>query len=97
MKSEKKPFRKTAVALNYADGMEAPIVTAKGKGKIAEAIIEKAEENQVPVREDSSLAEILSKLNISQSIPEELFQAVAEVFAFIYQADRKASERTKNP
>lgn len=97
MNPEDKFTRKTAVALNYSDKKEAPIVTAKGKGKIAESIIEKAVENQIPVQEDPSLAALLSMLNVSQSIPEELYQAVAEVFAFIYQADKKASETLKNP
>ncbi len=96
MNQEEKFTRKTAVALSYHDTMEAPAVTAKGKGKIAESIIEKAEENQIPIHEDPSLAELLSQLQVSQSIPEELYQAVAEVFAFIYQADKKASERNKN-
>ena len=67
---------------------EAPKVIAKGKGKIAENIVEKAKEYDIPIQEDPSLIEILGQLNIDESIPEELYQAVSEVFAYIYQVDR---------
>jgi flagellar biosynthesis protein len=85
-----KPYvRKTAIALRYEEGKhKSPIVTAKGKGKIAEKIIEKAKENQIPIHEDPSLVQMLSKLDIHDSIPEELYVAVAEVFAFIYQIEK---------
>ena len=68
---------------------DAPKVIAKGKGKIAENILEKAKENDIPIQEDPSLVEILGQLNINESIPEELYQAVSEVFAYIYQIDRE--------
>nr|WP_181444453.1 EscU/YscU/HrcU family type III secretion system export apparatus switch protein [Bacillus sp. 03113] len=78
-----------AVALCYHQTQQtAPIITAKGKGITAENIIKKANEHQIPIHEDPSLVEILGKLNIAESIPEELYQAVAEVFAFIYRVDK---------
>ena len=81
--------RKKAVALRYnQEQNHAPKVVATGKGLIAENVIEKAKENNVPILEDESLVELLAELNINETIPEELYQAVAEVFAFIYQADQ---------
>lgn len=85
--------RKEAVALRYrANHDETPQVIAKGKGIIAENLIEKAKEHQVPIKEDPSLVTLLSELKLNQSIPEELYQAVAEVFAFIYHADKLANQ-----
>lgn len=81
--------RKKAVALRYnQEANQAPKIAATGKGMVAENIIAKAQENNVPIMEDHSLVELLAELNINETIPEELYQAVAEVFAFIYQADR---------
>lgn len=81
--------RKKAVALRYdKEQGHAPKVVATGKGIVAENVIKKAEESNVPILEDESLVEILAELNINETIPEELFQAVAEVFAFIYRADQ---------
>lgn len=86
--------RKTAVALGYnPQSHDAPNVLAKGKGLVAQSIIEKAIENQVPIQEDPSLVEVLSQLEINERIPEELYQAVAEVFSFIYKIDKEAGER----
>ena len=88
MKKEEK--RMNAVALKY-DLMksDAPKVVAKGKEDTAENIIKKAKESGVPVQEDPSLVELLGELNINESIPESLYNAVAEVFAFIYQIDKE--------
>ncbi|WP_456275514.1 EscU/YscU/HrcU family type III secretion system export apparatus switch protein [Bacillus sp. AK128] len=82
--------RKEALALSY-DPIKngAPKLVAKGKGLTAENIIQKAKENNVPIQEDTSLVELLSQLEINESIPEELYQAVAEVFAFVYRVDQQ--------
>jgi len=88
MKEENKT-RKEVVALSYKRNLEnAPVVIAKGKGEIAENIIKVAKENHIPIQEDPSLLSLLSQLDINESIPEELYQAVAEVFAFIYRIDQ---------
>ncbi|MCR8848627.1 EscU/YscU/HrcU family type III secretion system export apparatus switch protein [Rossellomorea sp. SC111] len=86
--------RKEAIALGYdqQDG-SAPKVVAKGKGMIAENILAKAMEHGVPVQEDKSLLSLLGNLDIGESIPEELYGAVAEVFAFIYRLDRDISRK----
>ena len=82
--------RKQAAALTYdRQSSGAPRVSALGKGKIAENIIEKAKEHNVPIVEDPTLVELLSELNINETIPEELYEAVAEVFAFIYRLDQQ--------
>lgn len=90
--SEKKFVRKEAIALTYhPERNNAPTVVAKGKGKIAENILEQASIHNVPVYEDQNLVELLGNLDLNQSIPDELYQAVAEVFAFIYRLDRNYS------
>ncbi|WFR61840.1 EscU/YscU/HrcU family type III secretion system export apparatus switch protein [Paenibacillus amylolyticus] len=88
---------KKAVALKYVPGeSEAPVVVAKGRGKVAEAILDKARENGVAVQEDAALVEVLSKLDLDEQIPAELYQLVAEVLTYVYRADRLASGRKEN-
>jgi flagellar biosynthesis protein len=88
-KNNAKPMQ--AVALSYDASIQAaPKVIAKGKGDVAANIIEVAKEHHVPIQEDSSLVELLSQLQMNEVIPEQLYNAVAEVFAFIYNVDRKA-------
>ncbi|WP_186577486.1 EscU/YscU/HrcU family type III secretion system export apparatus switch protein [Aquibacillus kalidii] len=88
MKKELKNI-KQAAALKYDSKIDgAPRISAMGKGYVAENILQKAKENNVPIQEDPSLVALLSELNINESIPEELYHAVAEVFAYIYQADK---------
>lgn len=86
--------RKEAVALTYDPvNQGAPRISAKGKGLVAENILVNAKEHDIPVQEDPALVELLGKLNINEGIPEELYQAVAEVFVFIYRADQEAGKR----
>lgn len=90
---EQNPMKK-AVALKYAPGQtSAPKVVAKGKGHMADAILQKAKDNGVPVQEDASLVEVLSKLDLDQEIPPELYHLVAEVLSFIYRSDQRAKGR----
>ncbi len=92
-----KEIRKEAVALSYEPTeSDAPKVVAKGKGKIAENILMKAKENAVPIQEDPSLLELLGQLDINESIPEELYQAVSEVFAYIYHVDQRHELKRKS-
>lgn len=79
--------RKLAIALEYERGSrEAPRVTAKGYGLVAEAIIALARENDVIIDADPVLAEALSGLELDQTVPVELFEAVAEVIGFVLRA-----------
>lgn len=84
---------KKAIALRYnSEKDRAPVILAKGSGSSAERIIEKAEEHHIPVQEDPNLVELLQKLDIHQEIPEDLYSAVAEIFAFIYRMDKMSAE-----
>ncbi len=72
-----------AVSLQW-DGKGAPRVTAKGSGEIAERIVALAAAHGVPLREDRALVSVLSKIDLDQQIPAQLYVAVAEVIAFAY-------------
>jgi flagellar biosynthesis protein len=88
---EIKPAIKKAVALKYdPETTGAPSVIAKGSGKLADEILARAQEHGVPIQEDASLVEVLSKLEIDQQIPPELYTLVAEILSFIYRSDQKA-------
>lgn len=91
--SKRQSSVRKAVALQYTPDMEAPKVTAKGKGVVADKIVQLAREHGVPLREDASLVEVLSRLDIGQQIPPELYQLVAEILVFVYRTDRRAGER----
>ena len=77
---------KKAVALTYKPSSleEAPIVSAKGKGSIADAIIEQAAKYNVPVVQNPDLTNMLSFLDIGDEIPAEAFLAVAEIMRYVY-------------
>ena len=79
---------KIAVALEYTPGEQAPKILATGRGYIAESIIEKAGEADVPVYADSKLADTLSKLEIGEMIPPELYTVVAEILVFVDECDK---------
>nr|WP_299239120.1 EscU/YscU/HrcU family type III secretion system export apparatus switch protein [Sulfurihydrogenibium sp.] len=82
--------KKKAVALKYERYKDsAPKVVAKGKGVIAEKIIEVAKQHGVYLKEDPTLVEVLSGLELYEEIPEELYKVVAEIFVLIYQAKQK--------
>jgi len=74
----------SAIALRY-DGRGAPRVTAKGRGKVAEHILELAAEAGVPVQEDPDLTLLLAQVELGDEVPRELYVAVAQVIAFAYR------------
>ena len=76
-------MHKSAIALAYEPDEDAPKVIASGKGILAERIIEKAQESNVPIHRDDKLAATLSKLEIGEMIPPELYEAVAEILVFV--------------
>lgn len=86
-KTEEKK-EKTAVAVAYEPGDAAPKILASGKGEVAERIIETAKENKVPFYQDHKLADTLSKLEIGEAIPPELYDVVAEILVFVDDMDR---------
>ena len=75
--NKKEEKLKQAIALEYDPSDEAPRVIASGRGILAEKIIEKAKENDVPVHQDDKLADTLSRLDIGDMIPPELYEVVA--------------------
>lgn len=75
--------KKTAVALSYETGDAAPKILATGRGYVAEKILETARQEQIPVHQDKQLAETLSKLEIGDYIPQELYGVVAEILVFV--------------
>ena len=80
--------RQTAVALKDGDEKGAmPTVTAAGRGKIAEQILQIAHEQGIKVRTDADLAEILAKIELESPIPSEAFMAVAEILSYVYRAN----------
>lgn len=86
-----RPFKdknKKAAALSYNKNADAaPRVVAAGKGLVAEKILKLAKEQNITVYKDPALVETLVQLDIGWEIPPELYQAVAEILAFIYKLD----------
>jgi len=86
--ADTKPKKRTAVALEYDPNDNAPKVIASGTGRVADKIIEKAKEAKVPVHQDSKLADTLSRLEIGEMIPPELYEVVAEILVFVDAMDK---------
>ncbi|MBM3570626.1 MAG: hypothetical protein FJX46_17940 [Alphaproteobacteria bacterium] len=83
-----KPGPKLAIALAYEPGQDpAPKVAATGKGAIAEQIIQVALANGVAVREDADLAMILSKLDLDDFVPLEVYATIAEILSYVYRVN----------
>ncbi|MCL6626680.1 MAG: EscU/YscU/HrcU family type III secretion system export apparatus switch protein [Alicyclobacillus shizuokensis] len=88
------PVRKKAVALRYDQARErAPRVVAKGSGEVAEAIVRAAEQADVAVVQHPQVVDALLSLEVEAVIPEELYEAVAEVLAFVYRHRHQAVDR----
>jgi flagellar biosynthesis protein len=79
---------KKAAAIKYDAYDAAPQIIAKGKGIVAENILEKASETEVPVYQDKELVEALTKLDIGDFIPPELYKVVAEIMIFVSDLDK---------
>jgi len=77
-----------AVALAYHAGSAAPKVVAKGRGLLAEAIIERAKEAGVFVHESRELVALLMQVDLDQNIPPQLYLAVAELLAWLYRLEQ---------
>jgi flagellar biosynthesis protein len=85
----KRKGQNKAIALQYHPKSDnAPKVTAKGKGKVAEKIIEIARKNNIYIHNDPDLIEILSQLDINEEIPPDLYIVAAELLAFVYSLNR---------
>ncbi|HCE80097.1 MULTISPECIES: EscU/YscU/HrcU family type III secretion system export apparatus switch protein [Thermodesulfobacterium] len=84
---------KTAVALKYEPGDEAPKVIAKGKGYLADLILEIAKKHNIPIKKDSKLVQQLYKIELEKPIPPELYQTVAALLAWAYNLNQKLKDK----
>lgn len=86
-------LNKKAVALRYDENKDAaPVIVASGLGYMAERIVETANQNGVPVYEDNSLATVLTQLDLGTPIPEELYQAIVDIYAYFLKYTPKYSK-----
>lgn len=85
--------RKKAAVLKYEQNSTSPIVTATGMGQIADNIIERAEENNVPIVYNKELTDLLCNINVGDDIPTDLYEAVAHIIAYVTDLDRIISDR----
>ena len=82
--------RRQAAALRYEPKQDrAPKLIAKGQGALAEKLLEIARQHDIPIRHDKNLLEILSRLDLNEEIPAEVYQVVAEILAFIYRLSNR--------
>lgn len=87
-----------AASIEYDSKKDAaPRVTAKGRGAVAEKIIELAVKHDIPIKRDPALVQILSRLDIDEQIPPELYKAIAEILAFVYSLNERYREKQANP
>lgn len=86
--AEEEKKRKQAIAIQYNPDEVAHKILASGTGIIADKIIEKAKSSDVPLYEDNKLANTLSKLDIGEYIPPELYSIVAEILVFVDNLDK---------
>ena len=92
MDNRQNRLRQKAVALHYNRDEHAPKVVAKGAGIIAEKILTAAEESDVAVYKDAELVKELTRMDIGDHIPPELYEVVAQVLTFISDLDRSAGK-----
>lgn len=81
--------RAAAVALAYSPQQDAPRVVAKGRGLIAQTIIERARHNGVYVHESTELVALLMQVDLDRRIPVQLYRAVAELLAWVYRLEHR--------
>ncbi|MZG29693.1 MAG: EscU/YscU/HrcU family type III secretion system export apparatus switch protein [Nitrospinae bacterium] len=87
---KQKREKNSAVSLQYnRDSDSAPKVTAKGQGWLADKIIAMAVEQNIPIKKDRDLVELLGKIDVGQEIPEGLYKIVAELLAWVYHLNQE--------
>ncbi len=75
--------KKRAVALKYPEGVEAPVIMAKGEGRTAQIMLEEAEKNGIHIAEDAVLVDLLGMSEVGSVVPETAWKALAVIFSFI--------------
>ena len=89
--------KNSAISLKYnGDSNRAPRVTAKGQGWIAEKIIAMAQQQNIPIKKDKYLVELLEKIDVGREIPESLYKLVAELLDWVYQLNNEYPKNKKN-
>lgn len=89
MKNKASKFSE-AVALRYKSKEDnAPRVVARGRGHVADKILEIARQNNIPIKEDPELLQVLSKLDLNREVPPHVYQVVAELLAFVYSVNNR--------
>lgn len=88
-------FNQQAIALSYEAGDYAPKVVAKGRGAVAEKIIALAKQHDVFVHESKDLVALLMQVDLDQHIPPELYQAIAEILAWLYRLEHAQNEQVE--
>jgi len=88
--TDSRKAKKGAVALQYdRDRDDAPKVAATGRGETADRILAEAERHGIPIREDPDLLEVLAQIPMGEEIPPDLYQAIAEILAFVYRMNER--------
>lgn len=87
---------KIAAAIEYKKDVGIPQLVAKGRGSVAERIIEKAKEENITTYEDKELANLLNNLNIGDNIPESLYDLTAQILIYVSSIDKKVKEKLEN-
>lgn len=77
--------KRKAIALKYPQGVEAPIILAKGEGRTAELMLEEAEEKGIPIAEDKVLVDMLGLSSAGDMVPENAWKALAVIFSYILE------------
>jgi flagellar biosynthesis protein len=86
--------QKQVVALRYEPKKDrAPRIAGKGRGHVAEKLLELARQHNIPIRQDKNLLQILSHLDLHQEVPPDVYQAVAEILAFVYRLSNRTLAR----
>ena len=88
--------QKKAAALKYSKGASAPMIAASGKGFLAKRILEIAEREKIPIVQNDSLAELLTVQEIGAEVPEETWEVLAKIFAFVLKLERKRNDVAQN-
>ena len=88
--------KRSAVSLKYDSRVnKSPLVTAKGTGLIADKIIALAKENNIPIKEDPDLVQLLSQVDLNREIPASLYKVVAELLSFVYRLNNEYPSKAK--
>ena len=96
MNDVEKKQNRSAVSLKYDSRVnKSPLVTAKGKGLIADKIIALAKKNNIPIKEDPDLVQLLSQVDLNREIPASLYKVVAELLSFVYRLNNEYPSKAK--